>query len=329
VTDLSPVADDPARPLRELIAQGRFREALERHRSTADPAAERPDLQLLAATAATRLGELQLASTLAEGALQRFRARADHDGRMRALNLLGAIAFEHGQLENAERAFGGALELARELEDTLMSAHASNNLASVAHLRTQPETALTLYRSALTSFLRVGDRHGTARTYHNLALAFRSMAEWTDAESAALEAVRHAEQVGDPSLLALAMMGRAEIRIDRGELAVARQELERVARLLENAGDPIGEAELHRLRALCALHEGAFDGALLEADEGRRIAMTFDSAQLQAECAAVAARALRALHRPEASERRAEAFAIFQRLGATRLLEELDRDLPH
>ena len=56
--------------------------------------------------------------------------------------------------------------------------------------------------------------------------------------------------------------------------------------------------------------------------------MAFDSAQLQAECAALSARALRALDRPLAAERRAEAVAVFQRLGATRFLEELDRIFP-
>jgi hypothetical protein len=64
------------------------------------------------------------------------------------------------------------LELARQLDDTLMAAHASNNLASVAHLRGEPETSLSLYRVALLAYQRLGDRRGTAQTYHNLGLSF-------------------------------------------------------------------------------------------------------------------------------------------------------------
>ena len=87
---------------------------------------------LLAATAATRLGELNEGSALAAQALTHFRSRGDWDGRMRAQNLLGAIHWERGQMAEAERVFGEALQLARQLSDSLMLARASNNLASVA-----------------------------------------------------------------------------------------------------------------------------------------------------------------------------------------------------
>ena len=169
-------SDDPSRQLRELVRSGRFREALEAHRAATDPSQrQQPEAELLAATAATRLGEFGTGVTLAESALERFRIRADADGRMRARNLLGAIAFEQGRLEEAERAFRDAVTLARELDDSQMSAHASNNLASIADLQGRAELALSLYRTALLGYQRLGDRRGTAQTYHNLALTFRQL----------------------------------------------------------------------------------------------------------------------------------------------------------
>ncbi len=325
----TPYSDDPSRALRELVASGRFQDALELHRSTVDPAVQqRPEVQLLAATAATRLGELGMGVTLAETALERFRSRADSDGRMRAMNLIGAIAFEHGRLEEAERAFGDALHLARELDDSLMAARASNNLASVAHLRGHADLALSLYRSALLSYQRLGDRRGTAETYHNLGLTFRQLNEWADADSAALQAVRHAEQIGERSLLALAVMGRAETHVEGGELALAAQELDRAARLTAEAGDEIGGAEMGRLRALLALRQGDYESAAREAEAARATAERFGSALLQAECAAVAARTLHLIGRAaDAEQRRIEAARIFGALGAAKLLERLGRDL--
>src|SRR3712207_1706060 len=79
-------ADDSTDQLRELVRAGRFREALETYRRAAGPSA-RADARLLAATAATRLGELDFAGALAEEAVRRFAERGDFDGRMRALNL--------------------------------------------------------------------------------------------------------------------------------------------------------------------------------------------------------------------------------------------------
>jgi tetratricopeptide (TPR) repeat protein len=327
MTEQPPISDDPARELRQLVEAGRYREALDAHQRIA-PAGWRPEGELLAATAATRLGDFGTSVSLAESALQHFRARADSDGRMRAVNLLGAVAFEQGRLEDAERCFGEALDLARVVDDTRMAANASNNLASVSHLRNRPDLALSLYRTALLAYQRLGDRRGTAQTYHNLGLTFRQQRDWEDAEEAALQAVRHAEEVGERGLMALAVMGRAEIHLDRGETDLARQELTRAERLSRESGDEVGLAEVARLRALLALKEGKFAVAADLAIAGRGVAARLGIVQLQAECASAAAHALQRLGREAESEGyRAEAARLFERLGAVRLKAEMEEML--
>lgn len=320
--------DDPTRELRQLVETGCFREALEAYGPPGHHGFRIPEADLLAATAATRVGELGRAVNLAESALERFRLRADTDGRMRTMNLLGAIAFEHGRLEEAERCFGEALELARVVEDGRVTAHAFNNLASVAHLRNKPEVALSLYRSALLGYQRIGDRRGTAQTYHNLGLTFRQQQDWADAEAAALQAVRHAEEVGENSLMALAVMGRAEIHLERGELGMARSELLRAERLCQAAQDDVGIAEVGRLRAVLALRDDQPADALSVALLARESATRLGIVQLQGECAAVAAVASRRLGNADDAERyRVEAAAIFERIGAEQLRAALDAEL--
>lgn len=320
--------DDPARELRQLVQAGRYREALDAHQRGGNPRARAPEADLLAATAATRVGELSTAVTLAEAALEDFDARADMDGRMRAMNLLGAIAFEHGRLVDAERCFGKALELARALDDTRMAANASNNLASVAHLQNRPDVALSLYRTALLDYQRLGDRRGTSQTYHNLGLVFRQQQDWNDAEAAALQAVRHAEEVGDGSLLALAVSGRAEYHIDQGDFDLASRELGRAEKLATDVHDDVGVVEAGRLRALLALRRARFEEASTLALDAWRAAERLGTPQLQAECAGVAAAAFQRLGQAtEAARYRDEATRLFTRLGATRLRDELDRSL--
>jgi tetratricopeptide (TPR) repeat protein len=321
--DAAVPADDPARELRGLLAAGRFREALDAYgRIGASPF--RASTALLAATAATRLGELSVARELARESERQFASRADTDGRMRTSNLLGAIAFENGNLVEAEAAFGRALELARELDDGLMAARTSNNLASVAHLRGNTDRALSLYRAALLEYQRLGDHRGTAETYHNLGLTFRELAIRLDADSASAEAVRHAELVGERSLMALTLFGRAECHLDAGEPEVAAREVDRAESLASAASDEIGGAEAGRLRARIAMSEGEAAHALDAAETARATAARIGSLLLQGECAALAATALERLERPaEAAARKAEAAGIFRRLGATRLLERL------
>ena len=321
----TPFTDDPTHQLRELVRGGRFPEALEWYRRAERELAGGADAQLLAATAATRLGEFALAAALAEEALGRFTARGDLDGRMRALNLLGVIGFERGRLEDAEARLSEALTLAYRLEDSLAAARACNNLASVVHLRGRPDEAVGLYRGALLSYQRLGDRRGAAETYHNLGLTYRQLAAWDDAEKAVHQAMRHAEFVGEPGLMALTSGGRAELRIEQGDPGFAYPELERAGRLAERAADVVGTAEIRRIRGLAALREGRFELALAEAEAARTVAVEHDVALLRAECAAVSALAARALGQVTlADARRAEALDGFRVLGAGRLAERLE-----
>lgn len=325
-----PSADDPSRALRDLVATGRFQEALEAFEAGGGASTDRePDALLLAAKAATRVGQLDLATMLASRALDEFRAKTDADGRMQATNLLGAIAFERGQVAEAEDRFGQALVLAQELSDSLVAARASNNLASVAHLRGRPDLALSLYRNAMLSYQRLGDRRGMAETYHNLGLTFRDMAELGDADDAANEAVRHASMTGRTALMALTLMGRAEVQLAKGDLRLARLELDQARRLAKEATDELGGAEVSRLRALVALEDGDPADAHVEAEAARAVAERYGSTLLQAECALASARALNSLgNTPAMMERRDEAKRLFESLGAQALLDELERLLP-
>ncbi|MEP7324557.1 MAG: tetratricopeptide repeat protein [Gemmatimonadota bacterium] len=316
---------DPAGNMRNLLSQGRFPEVLAEFRQLQGRNLP-PDALLLAATAATRLGDFGLGTSSATAALDRFRSRADDDGRMRSLNLLGVISFERGQLDQAEQCFTQSLELARKLDDNLMMARASNNLASFMYLRNDTMGALTLFRSALLSYQRMGDRRGMAESYHNLGIIFREMEAWVDAMDASERALRHAEQVGEPGLLGLAATGRAEISVARGELDMAQPELLRAAQLARAAGDSLGIIEVGRVQALWYLGRNEYLKAGDEAEKARAAAEQDRAAVLQAECAAVAARAWKLLGIPEKAEtRRQEAAQLFQAQGAKRRLEEFER----
>jgi len=319
--------DDPIGELRDLLATGRYRDVIARYQSRPSAQAQSPELELLTATAATRLGELQQAIPLGREALEGFRLRGDADGQMRATNLLGAIEFERGRLDQADRLFAEALRLAQQLDDSLLAARASNNLASVAQLRGRPDQSLALYRGALLAYQRLGDRRGMAETYHNLGLSLRQVTLWREAEAAATQAVRLAELEADGSLLALTLTGRVELNLEREELDLASQEIERAIRAAEEAGDELGTAEARRLRARIALRRRDYAAAYFEAEASRSLAARHASALLEAECAAASALALRGLGRvEEANESRAEAVSRFESLGAAAWLERFDSE---
>lgn len=151
-------------------------------------------------------------------------------------------------------------------------------LASVAHLQGRSDEAAALYRGALLAYQRLGDRRGTAETYHNLGFAYRQAGEWREAEAATANAVRHAEVVGEPALVALVLGAKAELSVERADTALAERELERAVRYAIEAGDEVGRAEVHRVEALNALHRQEWESALFHAEIARNVAVQHDSA---------------------------------------------------
>ena len=289
------------------------------------PSPADPGTVLRDATQAMRQGRVADAADLAAAAEARFEARGDADGRMRAGNLRGAAAFETGRVEEAERHFGAALELAHRLNDSLMTARASNNLASVAHLTGRPDAALSLYRTALIAYQRLGDRRGMAETSHNLGIAFRQLRQWTDAERAAEEAVRHAEGTGEAALRGLALVGLAELHLELQAWPLAEREIATAQALAAEGEDPIGVVEARRLRAHLLLGMAQPVAALAEAMEARTEARELGSALLAAECGVIAARAANGSGERElAALLRGEARDELARLGAAGLLARFD-----
>lgn len=282
---------------------------------------------LASATAALRRGDARTASRDGTSAAELFWKRGDAEGRMRALNLLGAAAFEHGDLPRAQECFEGALGLAQHQGDVLVQARARNNLASVASLTGNPQQALSLYRSALLAYQRLGDRRGAAETCHNLSLVFRELGAPADAQDASEEALRHAEATGDVQVLALAVLGRAEIDLGLGNHDVARHGIERGRALMQEADDAVGVLEAARLEASLLVAVGRLAEAADVASRGADRAVELGSRLVEAELAALASLAQRRLgqHGP-AAVRREEAIAAFQQLGATGLAERYERE---
>ncbi len=323
-----PSTEDDRRELERLVSEGRWQDALLFYRGARSPGfRDRAEGQLLAARAAGQLGQFDSASVLAAAAHEGCRAVGDTRGVMQALHMMGAAAFEFGRLEEAEVRFEEVLHLAHRTDDGLMAARASTNLASVVHLRGRRDLAVSLYRSALEAYQRLDHPRGAAETSHNLGLLYRQQGDLVAAEKAAATAIGSAELSGDLALLALTMVGRAEIEFERGDLAIAREHLARAAALAAEAGDDLVAAEAGRLGSLLHLRCGEYEEAYHEAERSRAVADRHGCRLLQAESTAVSARALKGLGRLPAAQRlRREALRGFRALPAPELIRRFESE---
>ncbi|MGH7573028.1 MAG: tetratricopeptide repeat protein [Gemmatimonadota bacterium] len=323
----APAAAIAAASLEDLVGRGKYVDAFRAYQEMDETVRAEAEVELQAARAASFLGDLDSARSLVESALEGYESRQDELGRISAVNVRGAIAFERGQYANAATAFREVFEVAVRKEDYRLIARSLNNLASIASVEGRSALAVNYYRSALLAYRRLRDYRGQAETFCNLGIVHRQAMEFEEAESAFEDAVYHSGLDGDPYLLALAWTGRAELHLERAALTEAASDLARADEMATLAGDEIGRTEIGRIRALLALARDEPVKAHAHAGEIRERARRRGLRLIESECCAISACALKRLgDLREAESFRAKATAGLRALGARTLLERFERD---
>jgi len=284
---MNAVRGDPVKlkpVLDELANERRWGEVLERVSELDDSElAVDPKVACLVAEALLNLGQMERALNLALAAEAEYRTRHDSVALLRALNLAGAVLFELGDLEGAEERFSDQLELAREKGDDEMSGRATNNLGAIASLRGEDERALSLFRLSLPAYQKVGYLQGLAQTDHNLGIVHRDLGYWREAERSYRSARRHARQLGDERLAAMAWVGQAEIAFRRGDDRFAGTEARRALQLFVQVGDELGRADALKLLGSIATSQSKLEEAHQHLEEALVLARQYSNPLLEAE----------------------------------------------
>src|SRR6266566_3901617 len=312
---------------RQLTAAGQHAEVVE-YLATLEPneLRESASLALLYGTAQARLGRHDEGLRWLDAALERARNDGERGVEGRTLNARGAMSLVRGRVDEAADYCTRALMLASLDGDLATVGRCSNNLGIISNLRGRHAEAIGSWEIARAAFDRAGWRHGVAECHHNLGITYREQGALERALAEADRAVAEAEATGDRTLWALALRGRAEIHIVRGELDVACAELERVRESrsrLPYAGDEAEDervvASLFAAEGQWAAAEGALRGVIERAEAHER-------PLLQAEATRDLSMVLRSTGRhAEARAAARAAKAIFTRLGAEGELRNLAR----
>ncbi len=248
--------------VRRLSDQGRYTEVLEYLGARGPVAvAHSPTLALLYGIAHARLGRHDESTHWVDVALDCSLSRGDRTVEARALNVRGAMALERGRIDEADDFLRRALAEAEDQDDHATVGRCCNNLGIIANLRGAWEQAVTWYTMAMAAFQRAGLQQGLAEAENNLRISYRDLGDLDRALEFADRAVYRAQAAGNLSLMALAIAGRAEVRVLAGEPEVARREIERSVEMNRNLGDVVGEAEALRVFAMMQVAAGETDGA--------------------------------------------------------------------
>jgi tetratricopeptide (TPR) repeat protein len=225
-------------------------------RESRDTVERSPTLALLKGIAHGRLGDYERAREWVVVSLDRARELADDRVEARALNVLGAIGFECGIIEEATLRFQQGLEAAKLLDDAGIMGRCANNLGILASLRGDHRAAIASFTRALAVFEQAGLVQGTAEALHNLGISYRDLGDYARALEHADRAVQTATEAGDLVLVGQAWAGRAETRARSGDARLARREAETALSTHQQLGDAIGEMDDLRILALTLGSDG-------------------------------------------------------------------------
>src|SRR6267378_5591607 len=198
---------------RALAAAGHHAAVVEHLGTRESELADTPTLALLYGIAQARLGRHDQGIQWIDRALARARHLGEHGVERHALNARGAIALVSGNLTEAADFCTQALMAASRDGDHATTGRASNNLGIISHLRGRYAEAISSWEIAAAASHRAGMPANVADCHHNMANAYREQGALDKALSTADQAAALAETAKDEALYAVALRGRAEIRI--------------------------------------------------------------------------------------------------------------------
>lgn len=217
-----------------------------------------PETAALLAESLVRTGRAREARDWLAGVMPAIEASEDRASLRRATVLNGAAHFALGELDVARRGFNDAMELARADGDDALVARAMSNLGAIANIEGDRSGALALYHLAISAHQRLGNTRGLAECFHNMAITLRDLGRLQEADELEQRCVEFARDAGQPLLVSIARLGRAELALRRGDASFAEATARRAATEFAAAGEPVREGEAQRLAGVACTLNGKY-----------------------------------------------------------------------
>jgi putative nucleotidyltransferase with HDIG domain len=161
----------------------------------------------------------------------------------RALNGLATFHHTHGDLEQAERYYNLARDVALDGEDYLVTANIDQNLGALHNVRGDLAHALSAYQSALASFREAGHTKALPGVLNNLGMLHIDLGQFEQAAACLEEALQLAQDNGNVVTEAIVQVNRTELLIGRGDLDAARSTCDAAFEIFSRLGEHSGRAE--------------------------------------------------------------------------------------
>jgi len=263
---LDPATDQPsARALidegRGLDKLGRRKEARARYEqalAALDPPAPSVASMLLRWIARTYEvdADYPTAAACAERAVAMAEQGDDRNAIGHALNVLAAVRWRQGDLDEAERLFHEALQRGTSTTDPRLQVDVMTNLGSLAKIRGDFREALRCYEEALAHGRMHSLLDNILGTLNNLGIANMALRRLDAAEDAFTEALTIANALGGLSIRIQLEVNCAALQIEKADYVEAKRRCDRAMSLASHLGDSRANAEADKVYGIIARETG-------------------------------------------------------------------------
>ncbi|HLE77403.1 MAG TPA: adenylate/guanylate cyclase domain-containing protein [bacterium] len=309
-------------------AEAALSKAEELFRRLGDPTGEAEALELLGLITDWLRGSLTKAHKAYRQALELYREHDNQQGVARTMAWLGRSVFNSGNLAEARTLLTEARTLARAHHERISERSSLTGLGQIAHVTGDSPAAIERFREAIALAQATGDHVSEVGIRRHLGMHYLRYGRLDEAEDEFNKAEKLRRQHGAKTYSAVLLRGRAEVALARGEVLTAAEQAEQALALVPEE-DEIAVAThsvtLGKIRAA----QGRADEAdalfrrglaLLEGQEYRiDLALTLLK---YGEGMILLGREARA------REVLAQARELFQTIGATYFVDEVERRLP-
>jgi putative nucleotidyltransferase with HDIG domain len=229
-------------------AAGEWKAALVTYDGAFRQAASRGDLDALL-EAATRqghclrdAGDIETARDVLEMVAAVSALANDHARAARALNGIGILYHQAGDIESAERTYLNARDHALQIGYEPALGELEQNLGILDNIRGDLPSALQHYLAGLQHLRNAGHMRGYARALNNLGMLHVDMGHLEEADGYFQEALEVCEQVGD-------VVAAGAVHINRTELYLALRQPERARASCDEGFEIASRLQDHPRRA--------------------------------------------------------------------------------
>ena len=189
-----------------------------------------------------------------EKARESYAAQGDLNNEARTLSDLAGDYFQRGDLSKAKSMWTQAAQYFRRNGEAEGLAATSNNLGDVYLLEGHLTEAKKMLEESIPYYRLTGDKSGVALALSDLGELARLQGNLNGADVFLHQGQTVANEIGDESM-AYVIAGRADVLLDRGDLATAKKQYEESLTLRAQTSEKQAEAEAVAL-AKVSIEEG-------------------------------------------------------------------------